>query len=48
MKVNLWCPSYWCFEDAGMGMQHDTNAEIQEGLKKKVTRLSLGAGALCL
>jgi len=23
------CPSYWCFEDAGMGMQHDANAEIK-------------------
>ena len=23
------CPSYWCFEDAGVGMQHDANAEIK-------------------
>ncbi len=23
------CPSYWCFEDAGVGMKHDTNAEIK-------------------
>jgi predicted amidohydrolase len=22
------CPSYWCFEDAGIGQQHATNAEI--------------------
>lgn len=22
------CPSYWCFEDAGIGRQHDPNAEI--------------------
>ncbi|MDQ6661893.1 MAG: carbon-nitrogen hydrolase family protein [Chloroflexota bacterium] len=22
------CPSYWCFEDAGVGMQYDTRAEI--------------------
>jgi len=22
------CPSYWCFEDAGIGMQYDTNSEI--------------------
>lgn len=22
------CPSYWCFEDAGVGMSHDTNSEI--------------------
>jgi predicted amidohydrolase len=21
------CPSYWCFEDAGIGMQYDTNSE---------------------
>lgn len=21
------CPSYWCFEDAGIGMQHDPNSE---------------------
>src|SRR5712692_1250955 len=23
------CPSYWCFEDAGVGLQHDTQAEIK-------------------
>lgn len=22
------CPSYWCFEDAGIGIQHDRNSEI--------------------
>ncbi|HEX4206317.1 MAG TPA: carbon-nitrogen hydrolase family protein [Ktedonobacteraceae bacterium] len=22
------CPSYWCFEDAGVGLQHDANAEV--------------------
>ncbi len=22
------CPSYWCFEDAGIGLTHDRNAEI--------------------
>jgi predicted amidohydrolase len=22
------CPGYWCFEDAGIGMQHDPNSEI--------------------
>lgn len=22
------CPSYWCYEDAGIGMQHDSNSEI--------------------
>jgi len=22
------CPSYWCFEDAGIGLKHNTNAEI--------------------
>lgn|SRR5579875_160943 len=22
------CPSYWCYEDAGIGMQHDPNSEI--------------------
>lgn len=23
------CPSYWCFEDAGIGLRHDENAEIK-------------------
>ena len=23
------CPSYWCFEDAGIGLKHDGNAEIK-------------------
>ena len=23
------CPSYWCFEDAGIGMQHDPNSEVR-------------------
>lgn len=23
------CPSYWCFEDAGVGIKHDSNAEIK-------------------
>ncbi len=23
------CPSYWCFEDAGIGLQYDANAEIK-------------------
>src|SRR5437660_3748400 len=22
------CPSYWCFEDAGIGLQHDPAAEV--------------------
>jgi len=22
------CPSYWCFEDAGIGLKHDPNSEI--------------------
>lgn len=22
------CPSYWCYEDAGVGMQHDRSAEV--------------------
>ncbi|GCE12827.1 carbon-nitrogen hydrolase family protein [Tengunoibacter tsumagoiensis] len=24
----VYCPSYWCFEDAGVGLKHDANAEI--------------------
>jgi predicted amidohydrolase len=24
----VFCPSYWCFEDAGVGMSHDANSEI--------------------
>lgn len=24
----VFCPSYWCFEDAGIGMSHDPNSEI--------------------
>jgi predicted amidohydrolase len=23
------CPSYWCFEDAGVGLKHDTMAEVK-------------------
>ena len=23
------CPSYWCFEDAGIGIKHDANAEVK-------------------
>ncbi len=23
------CPSYWCFEDAGVGLAHDVNAEVK-------------------
>ena len=23
------CPSYWCFEDAGVGVKHDANAEVK-------------------
>jgi predicted amidohydrolase len=23
------CPSYWCYEDAGIGMRHDANAEVK-------------------
>ena len=23
------CPSYWCFEDAGVGLKHDANAEVK-------------------
>ncbi len=23
------CPSYWCFEDAGVGMKYDTHAEVK-------------------
>ncbi len=23
------CPSYWCFEDAGIGLRHDARAEIK-------------------
>ncbi len=23
------CPSYWCFEDAGIGIKHDPTAEIK-------------------
>lgn len=22
------CPSYWCFEDAGIGLRHDANSEV--------------------
>ena len=24
----VFCPSYWCFEDAGIGLNHDLNSEI--------------------
>lgn len=23
------CPSYWCYEDAGIGMQHDPNSDVK-------------------
>jgi len=23
------CPSYWCFEDAGIGLNHDTMSEVK-------------------
>jgi predicted amidohydrolase len=23
------CPSYWCFEDAGVGLKHDLNSEVK-------------------
>ncbi len=23
------CPSYWCYEDAGIGMMHDANSEVK-------------------
>ncbi len=23
------CPSYWCYEDAGIGMTHDANSEVK-------------------
>jgi len=25
----VFCPSYWCFEDAGVGLKHDLNSEIK-------------------
>jgi predicted amidohydrolase len=25
----VFCPSYWCFEDAGIGLKHDLNSEVQ-------------------
>ncbi len=25
----VFCPSYWCFEDAGVGLQHNPDAEVQ-------------------
>ncbi len=25
----VFCPSYWCFEDAGVGLKHDLNAEVK-------------------
>jgi predicted amidohydrolase len=25
----VFCPSYWCFEDAGVGLRHDLNSEIK-------------------
>ena len=24
----VFCPSYWCFEDAGIGLKHDLNSEV--------------------
>jgi predicted amidohydrolase len=25
----VFCPSYWCFEDAGVGLKHDLNSEVK-------------------
>ena len=25
----VFCPSYWCFEDAGIGIKHDLNSEVK-------------------
>jgi predicted amidohydrolase len=25
----VFCPSYWCFEDAGVGLRHDLNSEVK-------------------
>ena len=25
----VFCPSYWCFEDAGIGLRHDLNSEVK-------------------
>lgn len=32
------CPSYWCFEDAGIGLQHDPEAEVHAVNALCVTR----------